>query len=356
MADVIGAHGLGQVPGVTHGSRGATTADLAHRITMSLPPAQRDAILTFFSRPRKPADVLAAHKRWADLAWNTRVELEHKTAQAQQRLAREIGRSWRELLAAYVLWSDQGSRQAALGRFFSEWDAFLRDYRTRWDQRGSAKDALRAHLAALPQDQPIPRETALETQRQMASYADITLQMIAGSQQRETQIRALAVAYTDENTVAAILNDLADGIAAILRSAFASLEMILQLLLRAATRGIPWWGWVIGAGALLIIARPYVGVAARLLPKRRASTNGLDGLGGGLGGAKEYILWGQPKGKSDPLYAQVLSTQAKSMQDVEKVKKVASRDGWHSFRVQILDLSEPFDASAAFTKAVRRRR
>jgi hypothetical protein len=53
---------------------------------------------------------------------------------------------------------------------------------------------------------------------------------------------------------------------------------------------------------------------------------------------KEYILWGTPKGEIDPIYAQVLSTQAQTPDAIESIKELAAADGWHSFSVQILDL------------------
>ena len=62
--------------------------------------------------------------------------------------------------------------------------------------------------------------------------------------------------------------------------------------------------------------------------------------------AKEYILWGLPKGKKDPLYQEILSTQSKTPAQVEEVKRRAAREGWHSFRVQILDMTEPFEWNA----------
>lgn len=56
--------------------------------------------------------------------------------------------------------------------------------------------------------------------------------------------------------------------------------------------------------------------------------------------AKEIILWGLPKGKTDRLYEKVLYTKAKTKEDVEKVKIMAAKDGWHGFRVTNLDLDE----------------
>jgi|GEM_PF-457809 len=68
--------------------------------------------------------------------------------------------------------------------------------------------------------------------------------------------------------------------------------------------------------------------------------------------AKEYVLWGLPKGSKDQIDAKVLLSNGRSMRDIEKVKKLAGRDGWHTFRVQVIDLSKPFDAGAAFAGAV----
>jgi hypothetical protein len=71
-------------------------------------------------------------------------------------------------------------------------------------------------------------------------------------------------------------------------------------------------------------------------------------LKGRTGDAEELILWGVPKGKKDQLHAQILYTQAKSSADVERVKAAASKDGWHSFRVQKLNTKE--DPSNMFGK------
>ena len=69
--------------------------------------------------------------------------------------------------------------------------------------------------------------------------------------------------------------------------------------------------------------------------------------------AREWVLWGLPRGKRDRIHERILYTQAKSEADLERVKALAAKDGWHSFRVQTLDLSKPFNAGAAFGKAVR---
>lgn len=70
--------------------------------------------------------------------------------------------------------------------------------------------------------------------------------------------------------------------------------------------------------------------------------------------AREYILWGLPKGEHDHLHAAILYTQGRTPADVERVRRLAERDGWHSFRVQVIDLSREWDAGEAFAKAVKR--
>lgn len=52
----------------------------------------------------------------------------------------------------------------------------------------------------------------------------------------------------------------------------------------------------------------------------------------------EYVLWGTPSGSTDAIDEKVLYTQGKSQQQIDRVKEVAGRDGWHSFRVQVLEL------------------
>lgn len=71
--------------------------------------------------------------------------------------------------------------------------------------------------------------------------------------------------------------------------------------------------------------------------------------------ATEYILWGVPRGQTDQLYAQVLYTQGKTPADVAKVQRLAAAEGWHSFRVQRINLSEPWSAQDAFAGAVRKK-
>jgi len=87
----------------------------------------------------------------------------------------------------------------------------------------------------------------------------------------------------------------------------------------------------------------------RIQPSTKALT---EALANPLTEAKEYILWAIPKGETDALHAQPIYTQGKSMADVERVKGLAAKEGWHSFKVQTLDISEPFDAAQAFRKAI----
>jgi len=52
----------------------------------------------------------------------------------------------------------------------------------------------------------------------------------------------------------------------------------------------------------------------------------------------EYVLWGLPADSNDPIDEKVLSTQARTPGEMDTVKQTAARDGWHAFRVQVLDL------------------
>ena len=59
----------------------------------------------------------------------------------------------------------------------------------------------------------------------------------------------------------------------------------------------------------------------------------------------EYVLWGTPAGQTDALYARPLTCTA-DLARVNQVREMATRDGWHSFRVQALDGSRPDFAAA----------
>lgn len=63
---------------------------------------------------------------------------------------------------------------------------------------------------------------------------------------------------------------------------------------------------------------------------------------------KEKVLYGLPKGATERYEEVLLLTQA-TEEKIEKVKRLAAKDGFHSFRVADIDLSVPPD----FGKAVR---
>lgn len=50
----------------------------------------------------------------------------------------------------------------------------------------------------------------------------------------------------------------------------------------------------------------------------------------------EFVLWGIPRGETDPLHAKVL-TCTTDRDRVETVRALATRDGWHGFTIQRLD-------------------
>lgn len=55
--------------------------------------------------------------------------------------------------------------------------------------------------------------------------------------------------------------------------------------------------------------------------------------------AIELVLWGRPAGSTDAIDDKVLYTQGKTLADIERVQSLAAADGWHSFRIQELDLA-----------------
>ena len=58
-------------------------------------------------------------------------------------------------------------------------------------------------------------------------------------------------------------------------------------------------------------------------------------------------LWAIPGGKTDSIWEDLLLSDATDEQ-IERVKEIAARDGWHDFRVADIDLSAPPD----FTKTI----
>jgi hypothetical protein len=63
---------------------------------------------------------------------------------------------------------------------------------------------------------------------------------------------------------------------------------------------------------------------------------------------KETVLYGLPKDAKER-YEEVLLLTNATPATIERVKALASKDGFHSFRVAVIDLTIPPD----FTKVVR---
>lgn len=57
---------------------------------------------------------------------------------------------------------------------------------------------------------------------------------------------------------------------------------------------------------------------------------------------KEYILWALPKGETDRLHERPIVEGIKTPSQMDEAKRKAASQGWHGFRVQILDMSKPF--------------
>ncbi|MGH8744724.1 MAG: hypothetical protein ACREUY_10650 [Burkholderiales bacterium] len=62
------------------------------------------------------------------------------------------------------------------------------------------------------------------------------------------------------------------------------------------------------------------------------------------------VVWGLPKGSEERWQEVLLAETCRNQADVEKVKRAAAADGWHSFRVAQVDLTAPVD----FRTTVRR--
>ena len=63
---------------------------------------------------------------------------------------------------------------------------------------------------------------------------------------------------------------------------------------------------------------------------------------------RETLLYGIPKDETER-YTEVLLLSNATPSKIKQVKELAAKDGFHSFRVAVIDLSTPPD----FTKAVR---
>lgn len=66
---------------------------------------------------------------------------------------------------------------------------------------------------------------------------------------------------------------------------------------------------------------------------------------------KETVLYGLPCGATER-YEEVLLLTNATPEKIERVKTLATREGFHSFRVAEIDLSTPPD----FTKAIGKRK
>jgi hypothetical protein len=66
----------------------------------------------------------------------------------------------------------------------------------------------------------------------------------------------------------------------------------------------------------------------------------------------EYALWGLPEGKTDKFHEVLLLSRVNDRSKIDMVKKMASEDGYHSFRVQSLDIEKDWDWGT-FKKAIK---
>jgi len=64
----------------------------------------------------------------------------------------------------------------------------------------------------------------------------------------------------------------------------------------------------------------------------------------------EYVLYGIPKGETESYMEVILLSDASDSARVEKVKQIAAKDGYHSFRLAKIDMTVLPD----FAKTVKR--
>ena len=60
----------------------------------------------------------------------------------------------------------------------------------------------------------------------------------------------------------------------------------------------------------------------------------------------ELVIWATPAGKTGELESQPVQWNLFQQADVQKVIAAATKDGWHSFRVQTIDGKKPNFAAA----------
>lgn len=64
---------------------------------------------------------------------------------------------------------------------------------------------------------------------------------------------------------------------------------------------------------------------------------------------KETVLYGIPAGNTER-YQEVLLLTNATPENIERVRVLAARDGFHSFRVAVIDLSTPPDFRRTIAK------
>ena len=63
---------------------------------------------------------------------------------------------------------------------------------------------------------------------------------------------------------------------------------------------------------------------------------------------KAIVVYGLPEGQTERWQEALLAETCRTAADVEAVKAAAAKDGWHSFRVARIDLSQPPDFTKGF--------
>lgn len=282
---------LGQIPGLPNRPGGMeTTPQVVESVLGGLPVEQQDAIRAFFARPQTPAQVLAFHKRWSDLAWNTIAGMSVTHDAAVARIEQATGTtlagtgvrvglivagtvatfffppgipflvaggvaliSIGELLRAEVTSAGQ---RITLGAFLRGQRDGLVEFRRRWDSRFVWKQAFRERVQALPAV-PVAANVSLEATRQVASMALLTNDVVRFLRESSATISEFEAALATERKVLGLFSDwrtsievataaIGKAIAAILEAA---LRGVVAPLVRGLAAGLPGWLLLLGAAA-----------------------------------------------------------------------------------------------------------
>lgn len=251
----------------------ATTPAIVKAAVDGAVPEIRGPFVAFARKQRTPAEADAFLVAWANGAFNA-----WKAADALGgRLASEASgtwwsATWRNALTGGAipgLLAGQG-----LDYFVDRYRRQVRDWRASWDQRSPSLQALRAHLAALDADQPVPLPVALEVARLAVHYAGAAWNI--GRVSRDEYARPMFAIFSGRVEANSFTGRFTEGLSEIAGAAGAAIREAVRIAATSVLAPfvgalVPRWVWValIGVGGLVVYGvvsgNPLVGAARRAL-------------------------------------------------------------------------------------------